>query len=155
MKHTCSVCRKRFLKRAVRLGLYDRDGIVNLDFHTVPHFGDESVLQEHWAGATATRMKGALTLFAQDAASKLILYTAADIQSDEANEQVFAFLSFLKRVRRGVSPTLIFDAKFTTYEHLSELNRQEVTFITLRRRGHRHHRGCGGPVPVETDHDRS
>ncbi|MCK7510565.1 MAG: hypothetical protein MZV70_45240 [Desulfobacterales bacterium] len=42
-----------FLKRAVRLGLYDRDGIVNLDFHTVPHFGDESVLQEHWAGATA------------------------------------------------------------------------------------------------------
>ncbi|MCK7502814.1 MAG: hypothetical protein MZV70_01100 [Desulfobacterales bacterium] len=49
-------------------------------------------------------MKGALTLFAQDAASKLILYTAADIQNDEANEQVFAFLSFLKRVRRGVPP---------------------------------------------------
>lgn len=136
-----------FLKRAVRLGLYDRDGIVNLDFHTVPHFGDESVLQEHWAGARGKRMKGALTLFAQDAASKLILYTAADIQNDEANEQVFAFLSFLKRVRRGMSPTLIFDAKFTTYEHLSELNRQEVTFITLRRRGHRLIEGVEGLSP--------
>ena len=128
---------EEFVKRAFRLGLYDGGGIVNLDFHTVPHFGDESVLQEHWAGARGKRMKSALTLFAQDTASKLILYTAADIHADEADEQVFAFLSFWKKVRRGLNPTLIFDSKFTTYGHLSELNHQGVKFITLRRRGHR------------------
>jgi hypothetical protein len=82
-------------------------------------------------------MKGALTLFAQDAASKLVLYTAADIQREEADEQVVAFLSFWKRVRRGVRPMLVFDSRFTTYAHLSQLNGQNVRFITLRRRGKR------------------
>ena len=67
-----------------KLGLYD-GSIINLDFHTVPHYGDESVLETHWAGARGKRMKGALTLFAQDAESKLLVYTAADIQRAEAD----------------------------------------------------------------------
>jgi hypothetical protein len=80
-------------------------------------------------------MKSALTLFAQDASSKLVLYTAADIQAEEAPEQVLSFLSFWKKVKKGVSPTFVFDSKFTSYTHLSELNSQGITFITLRRRG--------------------
>ena len=123
-----------FVKEAHKLSLYDRN-IINLDFHTVPHYGDESVLEEHWAGARGKRMKGALTLFAQDAMSKLILYTAADIQKKESDEQVFAFLSFWKGIQRGIKPTFVFDSKFTTYEKLSELNNQGIKFITLRRRG--------------------
>jgi transposase len=123
-----------FVKKAVRLGLYD-GSVINLDFHTIPHYGDESVLQEHWAGARGKRMKGALTLFAQDAASKLVLYTAADILKEEANEQVLNVLSFWKKVHKGVASTFVFDSKFTTYEHLSLLNSQEIRFITLRRRG--------------------
>jgi transposase len=125
---------KSFVKQAARLKLYDGN-IINLDFHTIPHFGDESVLQEHWAGARSKRMKGALTLFAQDAASKLILYTAADIQREEADDQVMNFLSFWKKVQRGIKPTFVFDSKFTTYSRLSALNRQGIRFITLRRRG--------------------
>jgi len=125
---------QRFVKHAAKLRLYD-NGIINLDFHTIPHFGDESVLQEHWAGARHKRMKGALTLFAQDAASKLILYTAADIQRQEANDQVLSFLSFWKKIRRGINPTFIFDSRFTSYPKLSELNQQGIRFITLRRRG--------------------
>ena len=123
-----------FVKKAVRLGLYD-GSVINLDFHTIPHYGDESVLQEHWAGARGKRMKGALTLFAQDAASKLVLYTAADLMKEEANEQVLNVLSFWQKVHKGVSSTFVFDSKFTTYEHLSLLNSQGTRFITLRRRG--------------------
>ena len=123
-----------FVKQAARLGLYDGK-IINLDFHTIPHFGEESVLEEHWAGARSKTMKGALTLFAQDATSKLILYTAADIQREEADDQVLGFLSFWKKVQRGITPTFVFDSKFTTYAKLSELNQQGVRFITLRRRG--------------------
>ena len=52
--------------------MYDKK-VINLDFHTAPHFGDDSVLEKHWAGVRNKTMKGALTLFAQDAASKLIL----------------------------------------------------------------------------------
>jgi len=123
-----------FVKHADKLKLYDGN-IINLDFHTIPHFGEESVLQEHWAGARSKRMKGALTLFAQDAASKLILYTAADIKREEADDQVVSFLSFWKKVKRGIKPTFVFDSKFTTYSNLSVLNQQGIRFITLRRRG--------------------
>ena len=80
-------------------------------------------------------MKGALTLFAQDAATKLILYSAADILREEANDQVLSFLSFWNRVHRGIKPMFIFDSRFTTYRILSELNSLGITFITLRRRG--------------------
>jgi transposase len=125
---------KAFVKQANKLQLYD-SSIINLDFHTVPHFGDESVLEKHWAGARNKRMKGALTLFAQDAASKLILYTDADINRDEADDQVLNFLSFWKGIRRGIKSTFVFDSKFTTYANLSALNTQGIKFITLRRRG--------------------
>ena len=123
-----------FVKQASKVGLYN-GSIVNLDFHTVPHYGDESVLEEHWAAARGKRMKGALTLFAQDATSKLILYTAADIKRNESDDQVLNFLSYWKKVQRGVKPTLVFDSKFTTYDKLSDLNLQGIKFITLRRRG--------------------
>lgn len=125
---------RAFVRQGMKLGLYD-GSIINLDFHTVPHFGDESVLEKHWAGARGKRMKGALTLFAQDAMSKLMLYTPADIRRSESDGQVLEFLSFWKTIRRGVSPTLVFDSRFTTYQNLSRLEDQNVRFITLRRRG--------------------
>jgi transposase len=127
-----------FIRQVLRLGLCD-GSIVNLDFHTIPHFGDESVLETHWAGARGKRMKGALTLLAQDAQSKLILYSAADIQRDEADDQVLSFLSFWRSIprEREMQSTFIFDSKLTTYENLAELNHQGIKFITLRRRGHK------------------
>ncbi len=125
-----------FIRQVMRLGLCS-GSIINLDFHTIPHFGDESVLQEHWAGARGKRMKGALTLLAQDAESRLILFSAADIQRSEADDQILAFLSFWQGIKKPMESTFIFDSKLTTYENLSELNRQKIRFITLRRRGHK------------------
>jgi transposase len=125
-----------FIAQAIRTGLYD-GSLINLDFHAVPHFGDESVLERHWAGARGKVMKGALTLFAQDAQTKLLLYTQADILRAEADEQILAFMEFWTRVWRGVSPTLVFDSRFTTYPNLSRLNESGIKFITLRRRGSR------------------
>jgi hypothetical protein len=106
-----------------------------LGLHTIPHFGEESVLEHRWAGTRNKTMKGALTLFAQDTASKLILYAAADIKHEEADDQVIEFLFSWKKVRRGIKSTFVFDAKFTTYQKLSELKQQGIRFITLRRQG--------------------
>jgi len=125
---------EEFVKRGHQLGLY-RDSVINLDFHTVPHYGDESVLQTHWAGAKGKRLKGALTMFAQDASSKLILYNDADLLRAEADDAVLDFVAFHQKVRRILPGTLIFDSKFTTYENLAKLDAQGVKFITLRRRG--------------------
>ena len=123
-----------FVSNAYRLGIYDKR-VINLDFHTVPHFGDKSVLEEHWAGARSRRMKGALTMFAQDSETKLIVYTASDIQAQEADDQILEFLPYWKKIIKQMNSTFIFDSKFTTYKNLSELNRQGVKFVTLRRRG--------------------
>jgi transposase len=132
--HHILALQKHFVAQAYKLGLYGGD-IVNLDFHTAPHFGEQSELEKHWAGARNKRMKGALCLFAQDAASKLMLYTACDIKRNESDDQVLSFLSYWKGIERGILPTFIFDSKFTTYPKLSELNSQNIKFVTLKRRG--------------------
>ena len=124
-----------FVKKAQKLGLYEGD-IINLDFHTMPHYGDESVLEKHWAGARGKVMKGALTLIAQDAGSKLMVYTASDIQREEADDQVLQFNAYWEGIRNGkASPKFIFDSRLTSYKQLSALNAAGVKFITLRRRG--------------------
>ena len=125
---------ENFIEKADKLRLLTGN-FINLDFHTIPHNGEESVLEQHWAGARGKCMKGALTLFAQDADSKIILYTDADIMRNEQDEQVERFMKFWKKIRRNSKPTLVFDSKFTTYEHLARLEEQNVKFITLRRRG--------------------
>ena len=121
-----------FVQQGRKLGLYEGN-VINLDSHTIPHYGDESELEKHWAGARGKTMKAALTLFAQDARSKLMLCTAADIQRSEADDQALEFLSFWKKVYRGVKPTLVFNSKFTGYAQLSQLNRQVILFPTLKR----------------------
>jgi hypothetical protein len=57
--------------------------------------------------------EGALSLLVQDAASKFILYTAADIQRDEASDQVLSFLSFWKKQQRGLQLKAHFDVIMT------------------------------------------
>ncbi len=117
-----------------RLGLYT-SSTINLDFHAVPHWGDESVLDKNWVGARGKGIKSALTLFAQDCDSKLILYTEADIRRSEADDQVLRFAAFWKKIAKSVAPTLVFDSRFTSYEQLARLDDQGIRFITLRRRG--------------------
>jgi len=93
------------------------------------------VLDKHWAGAKGKRLKGALTMFAQDAASKLVLYADADLMRSETDDAILDFVAFYKKVRRSLPGTLVFDSRFTSYTNLAELDRLDCRFITLRRRG--------------------
>jgi len=52
---------------------------INLDLHSIPHYGDESQMEKVWEGAKHKIMKGADTVIAQDAKGKMILYTRTDI----------------------------------------------------------------------------
>ena len=54
-------------------GLY-RSEYINLDFHSIPHYGDESEMEKVWCGSRNKAMKGANTFFAQDAETKTLLY---------------------------------------------------------------------------------
>jgi hypothetical protein len=112
-----------------------RSNTINLDFHSIPHWGDQSVMDTHWVPTRGKRLKGALTLFAQDCQSELFQYAQADILRSEASEQILDFVSFWKKIHGKLDSTLVFDSKLTTYEHLNTINQMGIHFITLRRRG--------------------
>ncbi len=129
---------KKFMKEFVCLQNKSKtygSGTINLDFHTIQHYGDESVLEEHRAGARGKRVKGALTLIAQDCDSKCQIYVDTEILRKEADDQLLAFVKFWKKVRGNFRHTLVFDSKLTSYKNLLVLKKDNVKFITLRRRG--------------------
>jgi transposase len=107
---------------------------INLDFHSVPHFGDQSQMEKVWCGARGKSMKGANTIFAQDSASNVILYTNADILRKDETKEILHFVNYWKSVKGNVSETLVFDCKLTKYSVLDKLNDDKVKFITLRKR---------------------
>ncbi|HED37533.1 MAG TPA: transposase [Ignavibacteria bacterium] len=113
--------------------LYHGD-YINLDFHSIPHYGDQSQMEKVWVGAKHKTMKGADTVIAQDAQSNMILYTRADILRKEESEEVLKFVRYWKQVNGTVEQTLVFDCKFTKYEILDQLESDGVQFITLRKR---------------------
>jgi hypothetical protein len=107
---------------------------INLDFHSIPHFGDESEMEKVWCGARGKAMKGANTVFAQDGHSNAILYTRADILRKEEASEIKKFISYWRQIKGDINETLVFDCKFTKYEILDELATEGTNFITLRKR---------------------
>jgi transposase len=111
-----------------------RSAYINLDFHSIPHYGDESQMERVWCGAKGKTIKGANTVFAQDSQSNTVLYTRADILRREEAREIKRFVAYWKKIKERVEETLVFDCKFTTYQVLDELDKDHVKFITLRKR---------------------
>jgi transposase len=114
--------------------LYKGDTI-NLDFHSIPHFGDRSQMEKVWCGARGKALKGANTFFAQDGGSDLLLYANSDIKRKESSTEIKKFVNYWFDLKGIACQTLVFDSKLTRYDMLYELDRAGVKFITLRRRG--------------------
>src|SRR6266478_5793122 len=107
---------------------------LNLDFHSVPYFGDHPLVQSHSLSKRSRRQPSILTFLAQDADSKVFCYSNADIRKGEEAEEVFRFIDFWKRQHGSAPRHLVFDSKLTTYDRLDRLDAAGITFITLRRR---------------------
>ena len=107
---------------------------INLDFHSIPHYGDQATMERVWCGSKGKTIKGANTVFAQDSESNVILYTRADILRKEESEEIKNFVSYWKKIKGKVDETLVFDCKFTRYDILDELASDQIKFITLQRR---------------------
>jgi len=110
------------------------NGFINLDFHSIPHFGDLCQMEKVWCGSRGKAMKGANTVFAQDSKSNVILYTRADILRREESEEIKRFVTYWKKQNNNLEETLVFDCHFTKYQVLDELNEDNIHFITLRKR---------------------
>jgi len=108
---------------------------INLDFHSIPHYGEISKMDQNWVGARHQRLKSALTLFAQDGESRHLLYTNTDIDRKDEPNEILNFVNYWVNVKGVIEQTLVFDSKLTNYKNLEELDDMGIKFITLRRRG--------------------
>jgi transposase len=106
----------------------------NLDFTTLPYWGDDSHLENNWS---ATRHKGLASLLAvigQDQDSGILTYGDTTTRHEGEMDVALQFLDFSKKNGHGDLRYLVFDSRFTTYETLAKLD-NDVKFITIRRRG--------------------
>lgn len=106
----------------------------NLDFQSLPYYGEEKVVQKHYVAMRSRSLTSVLVFFAQDAKAKIFCYSNADIRKGEEADEIFRFIDFWKSNTGKNPPHLVFDSRLTTYANLSKLNRMNITFITLRSR---------------------
>jgi len=106
----------------------------NLDFHSVPYYGQDPVVERHYVSARSRRQPSLLVFLAQDAEGRAFCYSHADIRKGEEAQEIFRFLEFWKGVRGDYPRHLVFDSRLTTYANLARLDRMHIAFITLRRR---------------------
>jgi len=116
-----------------RAGL-KRGSSIDLDFHTVPANTEEEPLEKHYVSSRSRSQKGILVFLARDATERVLCYSNAGITKSERPGEILRFVEFWKKHTGELPAELVFDSQLTTYRHLSELNRQGILFMTLRRR---------------------
>lgn len=109
----------------------------NLDFTTIPYWGDDEHLENNWSGKRNKALSSILAVLAQDQESGIISYGDTNVMHENESAIVLEYLDFYKKTINGVIDLkyLIFDSKFTNYENLSRIDELDIKFITIRRRG--------------------
>ena len=122
-------------------GLWQGQGLLsdtaNLDFTTLPYWGEAEHLENNWSGTRHQALSSILAVLAQDPDSGIITYSDTNIRHEDKNQVVLEFLDFYSTDNSTELKYLVFDSKFTTYGNLRKLDEKEVKFITIRRRGDR------------------
>ncbi len=106
----------------------------NLDFHSVPYYGEHPAIERHYVSMRSRRQPSVLVFLAQDAGSQVFCYSNADLRKGEEAQEVFQFIAFWKRTHGQLPRHLVFDSKLTTQAGLARLDKMNIPFITLRRR---------------------
>ena len=111
-----------------------RGSSFDLDFHTIPFYGEDPLVEKHYVSKRSRSQKGVLAFLAQDAETRVVCYANAELRKDQRDDEILSFVDYWKRRTGRLPEELIFDCTLTTYAKLNELNRMGAHFITLRRR---------------------
>ena len=109
----------------------------NLDFTTIPYWGEAEHLENNWSGKRGKALASMLAVLAQDPQSGIIDYGNCDVLHRDEPAVVLEYLDFYRTVpgKEDTLKYLVFDSKFTNYQNLSQLDDRQIKFITIRRRG--------------------
>jgi len=126
---------KALHKKWLSLGLLT--DTANLDLTTIPYWGDGDHLENNWSGKRGKALPSMLAVLAHDPDSGIIDYGDVGIRHKNESRVVLEFLDFYRDKPTSTDDLkyLVFDSKFTNYENLDQLNKQQIKFITIRRRG--------------------
>ncbi len=110
---------------------------VNLDFTTIPYWGNDDQFENNWAGKRNKSLASMLAVLAHDPDTGIIDYGRTDVKHKNESGIVLEFLDFYRDGNQGNNPLkyIVFDSKFTNYQNLRKLDDNNVKFITIRRRG--------------------
>jgi transposase len=114
-------------------GLVGESGL-NLDFHTIMSYGEDTILDKHYVPRRSQRTRSVLTFLAQDGQQRTIIYANAELTARQQSGEVISFCRFYEQTHGRLPKLLVFDQKLTTQAHLAELDELGVGFITLRQR---------------------
>jgi hypothetical protein len=109
----------------------------NLDFTTIPYWGDGEHLENNWSGKRGKALSSMLAVIAHDPESGIVDYGDANVLHKDESAVVLEFLDFYRKSANGNDDLkyLVFDSKFTNYQNLNILNSKGIKFVTIRRRG--------------------
>jgi hypothetical protein len=107
----------------------------SLDFHPIPYRGESSGLDRHYLPRRGLAGPSVLTFFALEQKSRCLCYSNADLIRADQNGELMRFVEFWHTVTGTDPQWLYFDSKLIDYPEMSRVNRREIHFVTIRRRG--------------------
>lgn len=108
----------------------------NLDFTTIPYWGDNAHLENNWSGKRNKALSSMLSVLAHDPETGIIDYGHTNVIHKNESNVVLEYLDFYRQDGQGGDlKYLVFDSRFTNYENLAKLNQESIKFLTIRRRG--------------------
>jgi hypothetical protein len=121
--------------RALAVLLFEKANTFSLDFHPIPSRGEGSGLETHYVPLAGKAQPSVLSFFALEQDSRVLCYANANLTRAEQPGEVLRFVEFWKELAGSDPAWLYFDSKVTTYAELHRLNRRDIHFVTIRRRG--------------------
>ena len=115
--------------------LFPQGQTFSLDFHPIPYRGDPAGLDTHYVATRGKACPSVLSFFAQEHDSRVLCYANAALSRSTQAGEVMRFVEFWKEVSGQDPAWLYFDSKVAPYAELDRVNRRDIRFITIRRRG--------------------
>lgn len=108
----------------------------NMDFSAIPYWGDDEHLENNWSGKRGRALAALQAALSHDPDTGIILYGDTTIRHNTQNDTVLTFLDFYYADSNANNTLkyLVFDCRFTTYQHLDKINTRNIKFITIRSR---------------------
>jgi hypothetical protein len=115
--------------------LFPQADTFSLDFHPIPHRGEDPALERPYVSTQGRARPSVLSFFALEQDSRVLCYANANLTRAEQAAEPYRFVEFWREVSGQDPAWLYFDSRVTTYEEPSRLNQRQIPFITIRRRG--------------------